>query len=162
VQRLYDLPFGNSLTPADNPAVQRIFLNESSLFLGGKVPEHCALAGIGKVLFFYGFQAAATQQLHRLFRYGRRGGKSRGTDPGQIDKARRLFGFLYNKILLLGIAAYPGKIADALPVIEIRHAAGSRGAHLLQPKGSIGHAFHILHSIGAGPNDQIPVNGGGD
>ena len=62
------------------------FLNESSLFLGGKVPEHCALAGIGKVLFFYGFQAAATQQLHRLFRYGRRGGKSRERIPARLIK----------------------------------------------------------------------------
>ena len=87
--------------------------------------------------------------------------ESPGNHPGQIDKARRLFGFLYNKILLLGIAAYPGKIADALPVIEIRHAGAAAVRTSSSPKAVLA-TLSILHSIGAGPNDQIPVNGGGD
>ena len=159
VQRLHDLALRHRFAPADDPPVQRVFPDERRFFLGRKMPEHRSGAGIGKMLLCFGDKAAAAQQLHRALGNGRRGGKTGGADPRQIDKARRLLRFFDNKVFPLGIAPHTGKVPDGFPVVDRRNAAGRGGADFLQSYGGVGDILHLGHRVGARPHDQVAVNG---
>ena len=91
VNRLNDLPLRHGFTPADNPAVERIFGNHRGLLRIAEFPELNAPAPVDKRLLFRQLKTAPGQYAQSLQGNGRSCGESGcGSHPrGRNGRAGR-------------------------------------------------------------------------